>query len=194
MRFVYVAMTVIALLPTGFRAQQSYAHPELDLAVTYSAQRGTAVGGSSFWAQGGSAELSATVYHGLGGAMDIAGNRASNISPSGVGLTMITTTFGPRYTWSHTLRGEFQKRISLFGQTLIGEAHGLDSTFPSPAAAQSDANVFALQTGGGVDLAFSRHFAIRPLEANWLRTQFPNGASNIQNSLRFGSGLVFRLP
>ena len=114
--------------------------------------------------------------------MDIAGNRASNISPSGVGLTMITTTFGPRYTWSHTLRGEFQKRISLFGQTLIGEAHGLDSTFPSPAAAQSDANVFALQTGGGVDLAFSRHFAIRPLEANWLRTQFPNGASNIQTA------------
>ena len=48
MRFVYAVMTVIALLPAGLRAQQSYAHPELDLAVTYSAQRGTAVGGSNF--------------------------------------------------------------------------------------------------------------------------------------------------
>jgi hypothetical protein len=192
MRFVDTLLICVALLaPAGLFAQQ---RPELDVAVTYSAQRGTVLGGGDFWAQGGSAEVAATFYHGLGMAMNIAGTHTSNISPSGVALTTVTSTFGPRYTWSHPLHQKSVKGFSLFGQTLIGVAQGLDSVFPSPAGAQSDAQDFALQAGGGVDLLLSRHFAVRALQADWVRTQFPNGASNVQNNLRLGAGIVFRLP
>jgi peptidoglycan-associated lipoprotein len=186
-----VVLCVAALAPVGLVAQQ---RPELDVAVTYSAQRGTVRGGGDFWAQGGSAEVAATFYHGLGVVMNVAGTHASSISPSGVALTTVTSTFGPRYTWSHPLHQGAVKGFSLFGQTLIGVAQGLDSVFPSPAGAQSDAQDFALQVGGGADLLLSRHFAVRALQADWVRTQFPNGGSNVQNNLRLGAGLVFRLP
>jgi hypothetical protein len=182
---------VTLLAPAGLVAQQA---PELDVAVTYSAQQGTVRGGGDFWAQGGSAEVSATFYHGLGETMNVAGTHVSSISPSGVPLTMVTSTFGPRYTWSHPLHGGSVKGFNLFGQALIGVAQGLDSVFPSPTGARSDVNDFALQIGGGADLLLSRHFAVRALQVDWLRTQFPNGGSNVQNNLRLGAGIVFRLP
>jgi hypothetical protein len=185
-----LVICVTLLAPAGLLAQQ---RPELDVAVTYSAQQGTVRGGGDFWAQGGSAEVSATFYHGLGEVMNVAGTHASSISPSGVPLTMVTSTFGPRYTWSHPLNGRSVKGFNLFGQALIGVAQGLDSVFPSPTGAQSDVNDFALQIGGGADLLLSRHFALRGLQVDWLRTQFPNGGSNVQNNLRLGAGIVFRL-
>ena len=140
---------VNSLAPAALLAEQG---PELDVAVTYSAQQGTVLGGGDFWAEGGSAEVSATFYHGLGETMNVAGTRASSISPSGVPLTMVTSTFGPRYTWSHPLHGGSVKGSTFFGQALIGVAQGLDSVFPSPTGARSDVNDFALQIGGGADL------------------------------------------
>ena len=96
---------------------------------------------------------------------------------------MVTSTFGPRYTWSHALHQRSVKGFSLFEQTLIGEAQGLNSVFPSPTGDRFDAEDFALQVGGGADLLLSRHFAVRLLQADWLRTQIPNGGSNVQNNL-----------
>ena len=76
--------------------------------------------------------------------MNIEGSRAANIQGTGVNLTTVTTTFGPRYTWSPRSR-----KLAVFGQALIGESHGLNSIFPSSSGAQTDFNTFALQVGGG---------------------------------------------
>jgi len=160
---------------------------EVDLALTYNALHNNLASGGNFWQQGGGLELSAEFYHGLGLAMSIAGARADNIA-NGVSLTTITELFGPRYTWTAP-----SGRSALFGEGLIGEAHGLDSVFPSPQGALSDYNSFALQTGGGVDLRLSKRFAVRPIQADWLRTQFPNARTNIQNNFRVGAGVVVRL-
>src|SRR5262249_40531902 len=84
--------------------------------------------------------------------------------------------------------------IAIFGQGLIGEAHGFNSYFPSSTGVQTDYNSFALQLGGGVDLGLSQHFAVRAIQADWLRTQFPNSTTNVQNSLRLGAGIVVRFP
>ena len=164
-------------------------HQEVDLAVTYSAERSNLTTGSNFWRWGGDLELSTVTYHGFGIAMNIAGSRVSDINGTGVNLTAVNTTFGPRYTWSPAL-----KKVAVFGQGLIGESHALDSVFPSATEALTDFNTFALQVGGGVDLRLSHHFAFRPIQANWVRTQFPNGSTNIQNNLRLGAGVVLRLP
>jgi hypothetical protein len=101
MRFAYgIVVGAAALLPAGLWAQQKKAQPEIDLALTYSAQYGNRTSNESFWAQGGGAELTATFYHGLGIAANVTGTHAANISSSGVGLTLVTTTFGPTYTWT----------------------------------------------------------------------------------------------
>jgi len=203
MRFI-IGISLLAatafLLPIVLEAQQQPAAavaspPEFDLAFTYSAQRSNIVNtGNIFWPEsGGTAELSALLSHGFGLAANLGGAHASNIVP-GVDLTMITATFGPRYTWSHALGGDREKRIRFFGQALVGVSFGMDSEFPFPSGVKSSAHCFALQVGGGVDLALWRHVALRPLQADWLRTEFPNFTTGVQNNMRLSAGIVFRFP
>jgi hypothetical protein len=196
MRFVYgIIVGVVALLPAGLSAQPKNAQPpEVDLAITYGAQRGNLTSGGSFWAEGGSAELTATFYHGLGLAANVTGTHAANISSSGVGSTLVTATFGPTYTWAVPRHRNSPRQGTFFGESLIGIANGLDSVFPAPSGAQSDASGLAAQIGGGADLDLSPHFAVRLFHADWLRTQLPNGTTNVQNTLQLDAGIVFRFP
>lgn len=161
--------------------------PRLDVSVTYAAERSLKANTSqNFWMQGGSIELGANVWHGWGIAADITGAHASSIGTSGVPLSLVTATFGPRYRW------HADRRLSLFGEGLIGEANGFRSIFPTPAGSQPEANGFAAQIGGGIDYKLSDRFAIRVLDAAWSRTQLPNSTDNVQNTLRLGAGFVLR--
>ena len=169
-------------------------HQEVDLAVTYTAQHSNLVSNPTFWQQGGSVELSAQVYRGFGAAANISGTNVGNAANSSVGLSMVTATFGPRYTWHKPVGVAQKKSLAIFGQGLIGEAHGSNSYFPTAAGSLTDYNSFALQVGGGVDIGLSRHFAVRAFQADWLRTQFPNSTTNIQNTFRIGAGIVLRFP
>jgi len=188
-------MAAAALLPAGAAAQQkSPQSQESDLAINYSAERASQTSGQSFWAQGGSAELTATFYHGLGITADVTGTHAANISSSGVGLTLVTTTFGPTYTWALPRHRSSPGALRFHGESLIGIANGAASVFPEPSGAQSGASSLALQIGGSADLELSRHFALRLVHADWLRTQLPNATTNVQNTLQFDGGIVFRFP
>lgn len=200
LRFRYLLLLAAPLLLTSSLSAQALAsastagHQEVDLAVTYTVQHSNLVSNPTFWQQGGSVELSAQAYHGLGVVANITGTNVGEAANSGVGLTMVTTTFGPRYTWyrpSHT--GE-KKDLAIFGQGLIGEAHGFNSYFPTLSGSLTDYNSFALQVGGGVDISLSRHFAVRAIQVDWLRTQFPNSTTNVQNNFRLAAGIVLRFP
>lgn len=114
-----VAATLTTSLTQG---QTTASGQEVDLAVTYLAQRNNLTQGGSFWGLGGDLELSATVYRGLGLAMNIAGSEAKNIQGTGIGLNTVTTTFGPRYTWTLPSR-----KLAVFGQGLIGISNGWNS-------------------------------------------------------------------
>ena len=188
-------------MPTSFRSglcillfsgismlhAQTQPSPKLDLSITYIAERSMkAQTSQNFWMQGGSIQLGANVWRGLGVAADITGTHTGSIGTSGVPLSLVTTTFGPRYRW------HADRQISLYGEALIGEANGFGSIFPTMAGTQTDAKGFALQVGGGVDYRLSDRFAIRVLDAGWARTQLPNGTDNVQNTLRLGAGFVLR--
>jgi opacity protein-like surface antigen len=181
------ALTSIASMAYGQSPVVQEPH-EVDLAFTYGAQRSNLTTAAEFWLQGGAADLSAEFYHGLSIVANVAGERISNINGSGVDLTMVTTTFGPRYTWSHP-----SHKLAVFGHALIGEAIGVDSVFPSPRGALASDNTMALQIGGGADLRLTKHIAVRAIQADWVRTQFPNATTNVQNNMRIGAGIVFRL-
>jgi peptidoglycan-associated lipoprotein len=119
---------------------------------------------------------------------DLAGEHTGNMHGSGVGLDMVTMTFGPRYTW----QAARYRRPALYGQALVGQANGFNSVIPSASGATSSANSLALKIGGGVNYTLSRRLAVRVIEADWLRTQLPNGAANVQNNLHLGAGLILR--
>jgi hypothetical protein len=137
--------------------------------------------------------LTATFFHGLGIAANVTGTHA-NISSSGVGLTLVTTTFGPTYTWAVPHPKDSPGPLRFVGESLIGIANGAGSVFPDPSGAQSDASSLALQIGGAADLNLSRHFALRLLHADWLRTQLPNASTNVQNTLQLDTGTILRFP
>jgi peptidoglycan-associated lipoprotein len=181
-----VTMTTTIVWPQGTTSGRH----EIDIAVAYSAQHDNILGGTVFWQPaGGMIDLSAEFYHGLGIVANVGGYRATNIAPGGLNLTMITATFGPRYTWAPKAK----PKLALFGQGLGGEAHGLDSVYPQPSGAVTNFDTIAVLVGGGIDWRISRHFAVRPAEIEWLWTQFPNSKNNFQNNIRFSAGVVFRL-
>jgi hypothetical protein len=173
------------LLATSFLQAQMPQSNKLDLSVTYVAERSLKANTSqNFWLQGGSIELGANVGRGWGIAADVTGAHASSIGSSGVPLSLVTVTFGPRYRW------HADRRFSVYGQGLVGEANGFQSIFPTTAGPQAEANGLATQVGGGVDYRLSERFAIRVLDVAWSRTQLPNSTNNVQNTLRLGAGIV----
>jgi hypothetical protein len=180
-----VAVTVVvALCSAPLLAQDASA---LEVAVTYNATRSSAVSNDNFWMQGGSIEMHSRFYRGLGAVADIAGAHTGNIQSSGVALDMVTATFGPRYTLASAHR-----RFEFFGQALAGVANAFNSVFPTPTAAIKSSYSPAIKVGGGMNIALSTHIALRAFEANWLRTQFPNATTNVQNNLSLGAGVAFR--
>ncbi|QMV19925.1 hypothetical protein GOB94_15490 [Granulicella sp. 5B5] len=160
---------------------------KLDLGVTYIAEKSLkASTDQNFWLNGGSVELGVNLWHGWGVAADIAGSHTGSIGSSGIPLSLVTETFGPRYRW------HAEHRISVYGEALVGEANGFRSLFPVTTGTQSDANSLGLQIGGGLDYRLKRSFAVRLMDAAWVRTQLPNATDNVQNTLRLGAGLVIR--
>jgi opacity protein-like surface antigen len=174
---------VCAIAPARAQTQNA----PLEVAVTYNTMRSLQAGANqSFWQQGGSAELSGSLWKSVAIVADVTGTHSDSISSTGVPLSLVTTTFGPRYRFAAA------HKVSPYGQALIGIANGFDSVFPSPGGAQNSYTSMALQISGGVDVRLSKHLAVRVLDAGWLRTQLPNATANVQNNLRLGAGLVFR--
>ncbi len=187
--FLLGAACLIAVQPLWGQqdASESDAVPRLQVAVLYDALLSNVVRADRFWMQGGSILIGGQFWHGLGAEADISGFHSQNASNQGVGLDMVTATFGPRYLWSPAHR-----RYSFFGHALVGEANGFNSIFPGVGAASSTANSFALQIGGGIDLAVKHRLMLRAFEADWLRTQLPNADTNVQNNMRLAAGVVVR--
>jgi hypothetical protein len=74
----------------------------------------------------------------------------------------------------------------------VGEANGFSSTFPGSLGSDASASSLALKLGRGLDIGLSHHFAARLLQADWLRTQFSNGTTNVQSGIQLGTGVVMK--
>jgi hypothetical protein len=176
-----------ATVASGQETSAKRLNAAFDVAITYDASRANVIAGNSFWMQGASIQMHGQFWHGLGAVADVASLHTASMNTSGVGLDMVTATFGPRYTWS-----PLHARYSLFGQASAGEAHGFNSTFPGTPQAVTTASSVVEQLGGGMNVSLKRHLALRVFEADWLRTQLPNSTTSVQNNLKLGAGVVLR--
>lgn len=182
-RFFTLALSALLLLVAHPRLQAQ----TLDLGLTYDAAHTMKANtNQSFWMQGGSLEFGADAWRGFGIAANVSGFHAASIGGSGVPISLITATFGPRYRW----RG--RRRFSVYGEALLGEANGFYSLFPTPFGSRGEANSLALHVGGGMDYKLTQRISARLLDAAWLRTELPNATDNVQNDLCLGAGLVLR--
>jgi hypothetical protein len=183
---LFFIVACCSLAPPVASAQKAI-NNSVEVAFTFGAQRSLQVNTTqNFWAEGGAAELGVNAFHGFGIAANLAAVHTSDIGTTGTPLSLVTETFGPRYRWHDG------HDWSVYGEGLVGEGNAYNSLFPATAGAQTDANALAIQVGGGLDIRVRHHLAIRALQAAWLRTQFPNSTSNVQNNLLLGAGVVIR--
>ena len=187
LRIIRIVLCTLMLPGASFLRAQEVPSPKIDVAVTFAAEHSLrSATPDNFWMQGGSIELGTNTWRGLGIAANISGTHTSAVGATNIPLSFVTATFGPRYRW------HADHRVSIYCEGLIGEANGFKSLFPIITGAQTSANSFASQAGGGFDYRLSQRFVLRAVEAAWQHTQLPNGTNNIQNDLRLGMGFVLR--
>jgi len=119
------------------------------------------------------------------GDLDIA--HAGNIDSTTLSPTMTTYLAGPRY---RIAKGTH--RTVPFANVLVGGAHASNGYFPNGATSSTSATGFSMSAGGGIDFNVGKHLAIRPIDAEYLLTTFPNNVNGRQNNFRLTSALVFR--
>ena len=196
MRHRIVTAAVLAALTCGLgtvrAAAQAPAGAEVkpvDVGVSYVAMRSLkAASSQNFWMEGGSLELGVPVWRNVSVAANLTGAHAASIGSSGVPISLITVTGGPRYRW------QVKPKWSVYGEALFGAADGLDSLFPGGNAGPTSgrATSFAMQLGGGADYRVNAHVSVRALDVAYVRSQLPNGTDDVQNNLRLGAGVVLR--
>jgi len=126
---------------------------------------------------GGGGQLVYNVNNWLGVLGDVSGIWATNAANQGAAIPYL---FGPRANFR-------DGKVTPFVQVLFG------GVVTSSGIVQSGwQNHFAMTAGGGIGVSVSKHFSIRPVQAEYFLTKIPDGLNNRQNNFRFGAGIVFR--
>ena len=209
MRKFLLLMSLNLLLPIMLMAQYGGARPAIGL----DDPRVTIFGGYSYvrnssnGLNGGDVQGTFNINRHIGITGDVSGAYRTLASISILGVTasanqhLYTFMAGPTFTTD-------MGRTSLFAHALFGEAHStLGAGVQIPiiggiSTSVASANAFAMDFGGGVDFALSRHISIRPAQVDYLRTQFSatdalttglsTSLGNRQNIWRYSTGIVFR--
>jgi opacity protein-like surface antigen len=138
---------------------------------------------------GWDASLAGNFNRYLGVVADFSGTYGTPFS--GIDVKNYTFMFGPKLSYR-------TRRVTPFGQALFGgdrisadvpALSGLLGTLIGRSFSRSDTS-FALALGGGVDVGLTDAFAVRAIQADYLRTNFFN---TNQSSYRIAVGLVLRL-
>lgn len=184
LKLVVSSLAVLSLFGVTARAQETA--PKIDVFVGYSyLQANPGVNGAdSFHLHGGSASLAYNYNRWLSGVADFGGYTNGNILNTGTSGTLSSYLFGPRVSYRHF------RRITPFGQVLFGVAHANASSFGTVGTQ----NAFAMTAGGGLDYKLFDHFAVRPVQAEYLMTRFGVGTAGTQtqNNVRLSTGFVIR--
>ena len=121
-----------------------------------------------------------------------AGSQSAKISSSGVGLELFTYLRRPAVQ-----DGSRQRMLDYYGFVSLraccssARAHASNSVFAGATGPSSSASSFCCQGWWRSGSRSSRRASpCVSIQADWVRTQFPNGTSNVQNNIQVGTGVV----
>lgn len=154
---------------------------------TYAPARFSQTNGSSFWMQGGGVQSQFMLGERLGLVTDARMYSTSNINSTGVSLSFMTVTVGPRYTLP------IRRNMVAFGQGLFGGAIAYNGLFPHSSGLQTTSGGLGIIAGGGMEMRLTNRMTLRAIEVDRMRTHLPNGVSDTQNALVIGGGIVYWL-
>ncbi len=185
------ACTMLCLTGWGQKAPDSApsAEPALEVSVLYSPLMSNVVAGSNFWMQGRYRPDPRPVP-----AWARCRRRYLRIPLRRDEQFIVSASIWSLPPSVRATRGELPRhRYSVYGQALGGVANGMNSIFPASTGTTDSATSLASYVGGGLNAQWTRHVSVRAFEGGWLRTQLPNISSGVQNSLRLGAGVTFRI-
>lgn len=147
-----------------------------------------------FYLRGASTEIAYAPWKGLGFVAGGTGNAGTNLRGA-VDIHTVTFFVGPRYTYNigHISPTAWNRKGSLYVQGKFGYAFATSGQYPVKGVLTSNASSMDLEFGGGVNLHIYHRFDYRVVEADVVHTTFPNGAENVQNSVRFATGINFHI-
>jgi hypothetical protein len=132
----------------------------------------------TFNGNGGGGQLVYNLDNRVGILGDVGGYWATNSTRQGAAIPYL---FGPR---ANLRRGT----VTPFAQLLLGGV--VTSSGIEEIGWQSH---FAMAGGGGIDVRTSRHFSVRPAQAEYFMTRIPDGLNNRQDNFRFSTGISLLL-
>jgi len=97
-----------------------------------------------------------------------------------VNTSVLTYMLGPKIAFR-------TRRFTPFAQALFGGARIQDSLITSGTESE-----FAYSIGGGIDYNLKSWLGLRPIQAEYLRTNFKDGNNDRQNNARLSAGVVVR--
>jgi hypothetical protein len=175
-----------AFLMSGVLAvAQEDTTPKVELGATYSFVYNTSAPVQrSFFENGGSGYFEYNVTRALGVVADLGG-----YTSEGKNYKTFSYLFGPRFN----LR---KSRFTPYVQFLFGGTNAWYNLAAANSFTQTSQNGFATAAGGGLDIKVGSHFAIKPIQLEYVTNQLPSTASNsrsVQNNLRYSAGVVLQL-
>ncbi len=107
----------------------------------------------------------------------------------GINDKALTYLFGPRFNWRH-------EKLTPYVQFLFGGAYA----WSGPSGNSPTQNAFATAAGGGLDYRLTHLIALKPIQVEYVMTQFDSsqlGGSTKsfgghQNDVRYSAGVVFQ--
>ena len=209
MRVRGVLTSVIVCLPSMIAAQIGGARPAGSEIGTRAAIFGgysylrNASNGFNGWEGQGTFNFTRN----LGVTADVSGASLTPFGFSVLGVSAGTYQRLNNYLFGPTVTANLG-RTSVFAHALFGEVRsslGAGVTLPVIGGISSgiaSAHAFAMAFGGGIDIGLTRHFALRAVQVDYVRTQFSatdalttglsSSLGNRQNSFRYSTGVVFR--
>jgi outer membrane immunogenic protein len=166
------------------------ARAEIPVGVRFVATEANSPPGSCgcFWLTGAGLDVAIPVRHRFSVVVDVAGDTTKQVPATTRGLSLITLLAGPQYSVP------VGRHVVVQGQALFGVARGFDADFiVSPQEHTDTASVFGMALGGAVEVPLRGGITLRPLQAEYLQTNLPNGTDNREKNVRVGAGVVFRV-
>lgn len=147
-----------------------------------------------FYLRGASVEYAYDPWKGIGFVSGGTGVAGTNLRGT-VDIHTVTFFVGPRYTYNlgHISPTAWNRKGSVYVQGKFGYTFATAGQYPVKGVLTSNASSLDLEAGGGVNLHIYHRFDYRVVEVDLIHTRLPDGASNIQNSLRFATGINFHI-
>ena len=196
-RFLLHCATVLALTAGLLPCAQARAEGAVpaDLGFSFLQERTKFVGSGTnpyFMMRGAKVDFGYEFARGVG--LAISGTGLSTVNLRGtLDVEQISLMAGPRYTWNwgHITPTAVHRKGSLFVEGKVGYTIAIAGQYPDHGVVLDHASALTYLGGGGINVHLYERFDLRPLEVEYVRNQLPNGGTNRQNSLRFGTGINF---